>query len=174
MGPAASSMLVLAGCAVLVWSGLEKLRDRSPLTSSLVALGFPRRLAGGVATACPVLELGTVATVGLGAPDYLSSGLFVALGTSFAAVAGWSLVTRRAVPCACFGRSGGTLGWRQLGALPIWLLVGWAALQLPATKPEQLLAVLAYGILVLAAARAIPAMRASVAARNDRRALVGG
>lgn len=170
----ASAMVVFAGCAVLTWSGLEKVRHLSPLVSTLAGLGVAPRLVVSIAAAVPLVELGTVATVVAGAPRYISGGLLVALGTSFAAAAAWSLASDRVVPCACFGAAGGRLGWWQIGALPLWLLVGWATLHLPGSTLRERVGLLACGLLVLAAARAVPVLQGAAEARADRRALVGG
>lgn len=166
--------LVVAAGGVVMWSGLEKARNRSPLTSTVVGLGAPRRLAAVIGVTVPCIELATVLSVVVGVTPYLSGALFVALGTSFAAAAAWSMVTRRRVACACFGAVGGRLGWHQFAALPLWLVAGWASVHLPATTPTQRLGALAAGMLVLTAARAVPALRQGLRARSDRYAVAGG
>lgn len=169
----ASTMVVVAGTAVLTWSGLEKLRDRSPLTSTAAGLGLPPGLAAIAATVVPGAELGTVATVVAGAPRYLSAGLFVALGITFASSAVWSMVTGRVVACACFGASARKLGWFQVGTLPLWLLAGWAMTQLPSSSLGERAGIFAGGTLVLAVARAVPAIRLGIESRADRWAAGG-
>jgi methylamine utilization protein MauE len=168
-----SAVLVIAGCAVLTWAGLEKARDRRPLAATIVALGLPPGLAAAGATLVPVAELATVLAVVAGAPPVVTFALFAALGTGFAAAAVRSLASGAPVACACFGSSGTALGWRQLAALPLWLVAGWATTALPVAGPADRLAIFASGMLVLVAARAVPAIRRGIAARGDRRAMAG-
>jgi hypothetical protein len=164
---------VVAGCAVLLWSGLEKVRDRSPLAATVAGLGARPGLAAVAAVVVPVGELGTVTAVVAGAPSYVPALLFIALGGSFAAAAAWAMSTGRVVACACFGTPDRKLGWLQLAALPLWAIAGWAALELPRFTFRERAGSFAAGALVLAAVRAIPVMRASIDARGDRRAVAG-
>lgn len=170
---AAATVPVVAGCAVLLWAGLEKARYRAPLSATTAALGVPASLAAAVAVTVPLAELGTVAAVVAGAPSLLDAALFAVLGASFAVAAGWSLLTGRDVTCACFGASGRKLGWPQLAALPLWLLAAWAVLRMPHFSTSERIAALAIGTLVLAAIRAVSAIRGGIDARNDRRAVIG-
>jgi hypothetical protein len=169
----ASTTLVIAGTAVLTWSGLEKIRDRSPLISTATGLGLPRKYAVVAGTAVPVAELVTVATVVAGAPRYLSAALFAALGIVFASSAAWSMATGRKVACACFGASARKLGWFQVGALPLWLLAGWAMTGLPGSGFAERIGIFAAGMFALAVARAVPTMRLGIEARGDRWAAGG-
>jgi hypothetical protein len=163
---------VVLAAAVLLWAGLEKVRDRAPLATTLSGLGISPRLAYGV----PVVELGAVLALVGGAPPYLSGGLLALLGVSFAAAAAGSMLTGRGVACSCFGAGAADrrLGRPQLFALPLWLLAGWATFRLPDSTVEQRMAVFACVTFALAAVRAVPAVRGSVEARNTRRVLAGG
>lgn len=169
----AATILVVAGTAVLSWSGLEKIRDRSALTSTASGLGLPAGLAAVAGTTVPLVELGTVAAVVLGAPRYLAAALFAVLGLTFAGSAVWSMVTGRDVACACFGASARKLGWSQVRALPLWLLVAWAMTRLPGAGFEERIGIFAGGMFVLAAVRAVPAIRMGIDARADRWATGG-
>jgi hypothetical protein len=164
----ASTTLVVAGTAVLTWSGLEKIRDRSPLISTAAGLGLPQGLAVIAGTVVPIAELGTVATVVAGAPRYLSACLFAALGITFASSAVWSMLTGRVVACACFGASARKLGWFQVGTLPLWLLAGWAMTRLPSSGFDERGGIFAGGMFALAVVRAVPAIRLGIEARADR------
>ncbi len=170
----AYSAAVLAASAVLIWSGLEKLRNSSPLAAALSQLGIPRYPARVVAVLVPFCELGTVACLVAGTPSYVPAFLLAMLGLSFAGAAIISKLTGRAVPCACFGASQRKLGWPQLLALPVWLFSAWATLHIPSVSPRERLASLACTIIVLAGLRAGPVLRQAVHARSDRRAFVGG
>jgi hypothetical protein len=163
----------VVGCLVLSWAGLEKLRDRAPLASVAAEIGLPRRLADAAAIAVPVVELGTVLAV-LAGLSYLPSALFAVLGVVFAATGAWSLLAGKALSCACFGASERRLGWPQLAALPLWLLVAWSAVRIPPVGITERLAAAAAGLLLLAIIRAIPALRLGAVARSDRRAFMGG
>src|SRR5215467_11059838 len=169
-----SALIAFAACAVLLWSGLEKLRNRVPLTETVSALTGSPTFASRVAIIVPGFELATVGVVVLGAPAYLASAMFVALGVTFAIAGAWAWRTGRIIPCACLGGTAGRLGLRQAGAMPLWLLAAWAALHLGSFTVPERLAVFTWGVFGLGAARAVPAMRGYIAARHDRRALVGG
>lgn len=174
MPPWISAALVVAACAVLTWAGLEKARDRQPLASTIRALGLPSGTATAGATIVPLAELLTVLAILAGAPPVVPRVLLVALGVGFAAVAAWSLATRRNVACACFGASQRPLGWRQFVALPLWLAAAWSTGTLPHTGVRQRLVIFTTGMLALTAARAVQAVRRGIGARGDRRAMVGG
>jgi hypothetical protein len=165
--------LVTAGGGVLLWAGLEKARNRRPLAATLTGLGVPPPLAGLASVAVPAAELGTVANVIAGGPRAVSGWLLIALGAGFAAAATLSRLTGRRVECACFGSTASELGWRQVAALPLWVLTGSAAMRLPTYSLQDRLAVFAGGTLAIMALRAIPVMRAGVEARADRRAAAG-
>jgi hypothetical protein len=169
----ATAAPVVAACAVLMWSGLEKVRDRSLLAATLAGLGAAPGPAAMAAVVVPVAELGAVAAVVAGAPSYVPALLFIALGGSFAAAAAWAMSTGRVVACACFGTPHRTLGWLQVAAVPLWAIAGWAALELPEFTFRERAGCFAVGALVLAAVRAIPVIRASIEARGDRRAVAG-
>jgi hypothetical protein len=169
----AATVIVVAGTAVLTWSGLEKIRDRASLISTASGLGLPRGLAVIAGTAVPVAELGTVVAVVAGAPRYLPAALFAALGVTFAGSAVWSMLTGRDVACACFGSSARKLGWSQVWALPAWLLAGWAVTRLPGSGFDERIGIFAGGIFALALARAVPAIRLGIEARADRWAAGG-
>jgi Methylamine utilisation protein MauE len=174
MPPWLSAALVVAGCAVLTWAGLEKARDRQPLASTARALGLPSGVATSGATIVPLVELGTVLAVLAGAPPAVPFVLFVALGVGFAGAAAWSMATRRNVACACFGASERRLGWPQLVSLPLWLAAAWSTTALPHTGARQRLEIFCTGMLILTAARAVQVIRRGIGARGDRRAMVGG
>jgi hypothetical protein len=165
---------VAVGCLVLSWAGLEKLRDRAVLATVVAEMGAPRRLAAVAAVVLPAVELGTVLAVLAGLPRYLPSALFALLGAVFAGAGAWSLLTGKAVSCACFGASERRLGWPQLAALPLWLLAAWSVVRMPPVSTTGRLTTAAAAYLVLAIIRAIPALRLGVNARRDRRAFTGG
>lgn len=170
----AFALPVVVGCLVLSWAGLEKLRGRAPLVAVVAEMGVPRRFALVTTVALLVAELGTVSAVLAGLPSYLPSALFAVLGAVFAGAGAWSLLTGKAVACACFGASERRLGWPQLAALPLWLLAAWSVVRMPPVSTTERLATAAVAFLLLAIARAIPALRLGVNARRDRRAFIGG
>jgi hypothetical protein len=169
-----SAVLAFAACAVLLWSGLEKLRNRAPLIETVTALTRSPRFAARVAIGLPSLEVTTVGVVVLGAPAYLAAVMVLALGVTFAIAGAWAWSTGQAISCSCFGNTAGRLGLRQVGALPLWLSAAWATLHLGGFSVRERLAVITCEVVGLAAARAVPAMRGYIAARHDRRALAGG
>ena len=162
------ALALIAGCAVLTWAGLEKIRDREPLTTTLVQLGAPVRAAAVAAVAVPLAELCTVALVAGGVRGYLPGSLFAALGAGFAGAAGWSLLSGRRVACACFGASARELGWPQLAALPLWLFAAWSAGRAPGAGERERLAILAGGLVVLTVVRSVPVLRDGITIRDER------
>ncbi len=151
----AYSATVLAASAVLIWSGLEKLRNPSPLAATLSQLGMPRYPARIVAVLVPFCELGTVTCLVARASSYVTAFLLAMLGLSFTAAAIISKLTGKAVPCACFGASQRKLGWPQMLALPLWLFSAWATLHIiPSVSPRERLVSLACTIVVLSGLRA--------------------
>lgn len=169
----AAASAVTAACAVLLWAGLEKARDRRPLASTLAGLGVSRRLADIGSIAVPAAELATVAIIIAGGPRYLGGTFLIVLGASFAAAGALSKLTRRQVTCACFGSTASELGWRQPAALPLWLITGWAVTRLPNVAVRDRLAFLAIGSVAITVLRAVAAVRSGMAARADRRAMAG-
>lgn len=165
---------VTTGCIVLLWSGLEKVRNSSALAETISELGIPSRISGTSARLVAVTELATVAAMVAGVPSVVPSLLFIVLGSGFAATAAWSLLTGRKVSCACFGSSHGRLGWPQVAAYPMWLVTGWATVRLPGSTFRERIAALVCAMLVLTALRAIPAIRRAGELRTIRRALAGG
>jgi len=164
---------VAISCAVLSWAGLEKTRNRAPLSAAVAALGIPAALTKVIVVAVPLAELGTVAAVVAAAPSRLVAALIAGLGAGFAVAAGWSMLTGRDVGCACFGSSGRKLGWPQLAALPLWLLAAWASARMPHASGQERVAALACGAIALAAIRSVTAIRRGIDARDDRRAVAG-
>jgi Methylamine utilisation protein MauE len=171
---AAYTVVAAAGCAVLAWAGLEKARNRVPLAQTLAALGVPRVAASAAAVAVPLAELAAAGIVIAGGPGVVPAVLFTVLGLGFAAAGAVSLASGETVACACFGSSERTLGWPQLVALPFWLLAAWSVAHMPAFGLRDRAVTFAGGIVLLAATRAVPALRAAAGARSDRRALLGG
>lgn len=165
---------VVIACAVLLWAGLEKIRAPSSLAVTIRALGGPPRFAAITAFIVPIAELVTVILVITGAPAYLPAGLFVVLGVAFAAAGLRAIGSRTAIPCACFGVSEHRLGWRQVAALPLWLLAAWSVIHMPTFGLRARLETSVVAIVLLTIALALPVVRHSVAARRDRRAFAGG
>lgn len=165
---------VTAGCLVLAWAGLEKARDRKPLTGVIAEMGIPQQFAGFATAALVIAELATVLIVIAGVPAYFSALLLALLGLCYAGAGAWSLLSGKDVSCACFGAAERRLGWRQLAALPLWLLASWSVTRMPAGRMTDRLAIAAAAFVLLTILRAIPALRRSAAARQDRRAFLGG
>jgi hypothetical protein len=164
----------IVASGVLFWAGLEKIRDRAPLTATLGGLGVPERLADVSARLVPVAELATVALVVADMSRLASGVMFALLGGGFAIAALWSVVSGRQVACACFGSAGHDLGWTQLAALPLWLFAAWAAGHLPNFSGQERVEAFACGATVLTAAMGVAALRLGLTVRAERHARAEG
>lgn len=162
------------GCMVLLWSALEKLVAPSELPQTLQGLGGAREPARVMGAVVVSAELVGVAAVAANAPVLIASPLIAVLGLAYAAAAGWSPATHRTVRCACFGRSGRSLGWVQIAALPLWLLVAASYGYLPDASDSRRSGLAALGALLLVVVRALTTLNAMRMARSDRRAVAGG
>ena len=171
---AAYSAAAIGASAVLIWSGLAKIRAPSPLAGTLSELGIPLESARAIAVFVPLCEIATVAFLVAGAPSYIVAFLLAVLGVSFAIAAFLSKLTGKAVRCACFGASERNLGWPQLLALPLWLFSAWAVLHIPRTSLNERLVAFVCTILILAGLQARRVLLQAASARSDRRAFVGG
>lgn len=161
----------LAVAAVLAAAGLEKARSGEATASTLRELGAPDGAARWAVPLIVLAELSVAAGL-LWRPGAAATAAGVALlGTAFAAAGAVALAREEEVRCGCLGAGGeGTLGGRQVAALPAWLgaaaLVGTAAP--PAVSGLEATASLAGVGLVLAGARAVPLARAWRRSRGDR------
>jgi uncharacterized membrane protein YphA (DoxX/SURF4 family) len=162
----------MAMAGMLLWAGLEKLRDLKLISSSIRSLGVPSRGAGFVAALVALTEIG----VGLGLvfePDssWTQTGV-VTLAGMFALAGAVALRVDSPIPCSCFGSGGkGNLGSRQIVALGPWL-IGAALVRLATQGPWSLAEGAGRLVIVglaLAMLRAISVWRSLHEARGDRR-----
>ncbi len=79
------SAFVVGASAVLIWSGLAKIRTPSVLAGTLAELGMPRDLARTVALLVPLCETAAVGFLVAGIPSYIVAFMLAMLGISFAA-----------------------------------------------------------------------------------------
>jgi len=163
-----STVLSLALAGVLLWSGLDKLRDRVPNAATLRRLGVTARLAGPAAGGVALLEV--VVALGLvwrpGATWVLAG--VAALATAFAAAGALALRQDEPIHCSCFAGAGGRLGWRQLALLPAWLAAATWLHAAPVAPAASAAARFAFVALALASLRAAVVWRARGEARGDR------
>lgn len=172
--PALWGGVVAVSCGVLLWSALDKLGNRSDLARTLAALTGHTTLANALAPAVPCLEFVAVLLIVFRAPSVVSATLLAFLGTTFALAGAWALRTHQVLPCACFGARHGQLGWRQIGALPLWLLAAAGTLTIESFAVRDRALALSAISVALCVVRAASAYRGWAGARGDRRALVGG
>jgi len=141
LGPVAQALLA----AVFAFSSLSKLARLRDLQRTLAALGLIEVLTRPAAITVVSAEL--AAALGLATvPQQAWPRLLAAiLAVGFAAVGVRALRLHRQIECACFGGARrGTLGWRQVQLLPLFLL----ALVVAEGNPPNL--TLAEGLLGLA------------------------
>jgi hypothetical protein len=103
------ALVVVAGL-LAVAAGLAKLRDPVEAVAAVHAVSLPAgpalvRLGAGVECSLGLLVLLTDVPVAR-----------LSLASAYVGFAVFSVVARRAaaVPCGCFGRGGGTIGWRHV------------------------------------------------------------
>jgi hypothetical protein len=167
---ATSIALVMAG--VLLWAGLDKVRDPDPIVSTIRHLGILNRRAVWAAALLAITEI-CVALGLLFNPHsaWTLAGVVTVAGT-FAGAGMFALSRDEPIRCSCFGSGGnGQLGSRQIVALVPWLasaaIVRWGiqgSLPLPAGA-YRFMAV----SLTIACMRVVPVWKARLEARDDRR-----
>jgi hypothetical protein len=172
MGPLAV-VAVFALSGVLLWAGMEKLRDGAGFDRTLAAIGVPAALRPAVRFAVPAAELVVGASLVLAPGQAWPRVGALLLAAAFAVAGGLGLLAAEDVTCSCFGATGGgKLGWAQLAALPVWVLavLGAAALERPWSWPDgvQYLAALIVALCVL---RSVPLLREWRVATGNRVAI---
>ena len=156
---------------VLLWAGIDKLRNPRPLAETL------RRLtqAGSdsqmllIARGLGVTEVATALLVTARPVPWLGEGLTVALAVVFALAGVRALLLKERVDCACFFGVSTSLGRPQLALLPVWVVATagvWALSPGDANGSGPLLAVLLLSCLL----RALVLVREVARAAGDRRA----
>ncbi len=127
---------------LLIVAGAQKLAAPDRFEETLRAIDLPlvRSLVVGV----PLMELLTASLILVRPFPLLAAVLIVILGGSFGAAGLMALLQRKTVQCACFGPLGdGTLGTRQLAAVPLWLIAAASTLYLPGVSGATGVAVIA-------------------------------
>lgn len=158
---------------VLLWSGLEKWRSRSRFEATLRDLQVPTVARRFLVYTIPGAEI-LVGGVLLLAPGFRWSGLGVgSLGLIFAVAGALALRIGTPIACSCFGATGhGTLGWRQIVFLPVWMGGATVLLSLDHSWGFRIgLQYLAALTLLLSAFRAPGLARVLRSAARDRRAM---
>jgi hypothetical protein len=166
----------VAVAGVLLWAGLEKLRAHRDFLGTLTALGAaPEWLRRTGAVGVPAVEISVAWGLLLWPGNRLPQVGVVMLAAAFAVAGLLGLRAAQPIRCACFGISGGSLGRRQLYALPLWIV---AAVAVAAAPPDWTAGtgtmVLAATVLAMAAVRAVAVERARREAAATRRAFAGG
>jgi hypothetical protein len=167
-----ATALALAMAGVLMWAGLEKLRDLNPAVSTIRGIGLPHRLARRGAIVIATAEIAVALGLVFAPQSTWTLTCLAALTATFACAGALALRRDEPIRCSCFGSGGtGWLGWAQIAALPPWLAAGLTVrlgtpdpLPLP-TGAGRFMAV----ALALACLRAYPLTKAWLAARDDRR-----
>lgn len=173
MVAAAATTALAVGTAIVYYAALSKLWNPSPLRAMLGALDVPAPQVRVFAAAIVGIELTAVGLVVAGVSRALIAATFVTLGAAFAVAGIRALSLNRVIPCACFGRPGAALGWRQVAASPLWVVVAFAATEMPSFSPSCRGLALTAGTAALAGLRSVDGLRGWRDARNDRRALAG-
>jgi Methylamine utilisation protein MauE len=169
-------LALLVACTVagiLIIAGVEKLRARAIFDETLSRLGLTGRFRDVSRFGVPIMELAVSAGLLLAPASVwpvLGAG---ALSVIFAVAGMLALRTRQPVPCTCLGVAGnGTLGWRQILFLPLWVcgLVTLWRLE-PHWSFDEGMQYLAGLIVLLCMTRAVPVVRAWRSASGTRNAM---
>ena len=165
-------MVAGGAAAVLLWAGLEKLRDVRTVSASITELGLADRVAPAAARLIILAEL-AVALLLVTAPESPIAPLgLVLLGAIFTASGAIALLRDERIHCHCFGRARGSrLGWNQILAFPIWLTAGYLTWQFatsPASVREAGVSLAIIGI-IIASLRTAALLSEFRRARGDRR-----
>lgn len=168
----ATTGVALAMACVLLWAGLEKARNLASVASAMAQLGVPASIAGAAAALLAAAEIAVALGLIFRPGSVATLAGVLGLAGAFA-IAGLTAFRRNArIRCGCFGPYGeASLGMTQVAAFPLWLAGAallWleGASELPDARPASLLA--AAG-LIMAALRAVSALKAAQGARGDRR-----
>jgi hypothetical protein len=159
--------IVVAG--ILAFAAVAKTLDGTArLAQTLQALGLSGAIAGLLRRAVPPGEfLAAFALIALS--PALSALTVAAVGVSFGSLGVIGLRTQKPLPCSCFGaKTGGTLGWRQVLATPLWLAcAGLIYLEpVPSLKVVLVMEILAFS--ATAAAVVVGLVRAARVEREGR------
>lgn len=111
------AVVQLGAAGVLLGAGARKLAVPRDLRATLAALGWPGARATTAAVAAVEVAAGVALATAPASPG--TQALVAGLGLAFAGAGLWALAAGRQVACACLG-PGGSLGWHQLAALPLW------------------------------------------------------
>lgn len=164
--------VTLVMAAVLLWAGLEKARGLASFVSTIRELGAPAGIAKVAAPLLASMEIAVAFGLILRPGSIVTLGGVLVLAVLFAASGLIAVSRRQVIRCGCFGPGGrGTLGKRQIAAVPLWL--GAVALVWLEGPPNPSAAAAASSLaavgLTIAAIRGVAVARASLRARGDRR-----
>lgn len=164
------SISALAMALVLAFSAAQKAVVGQTVRPVLQELGFPRSVSKTLSYLLVLLEVATVVSL-VALPRWLPTYMLVLMLAGSFSIAGLlALTSKRDIRCGCFGISSRSkLGWKQVLALPLWVLAGWfgytSAWQL---EPEVSLAMLSAIILIVGIARCARIERLRRQLRWDR------
>lgn len=156
---------------VLLWAGLEKLRNTKPIAATVRGLGVPRGLSTPVAALVAGTEI-LLALLVVFRPDHvLTQAGIVALAVVFAIAGLVAMASGKSIKCSCFGvGGGGYLGKSQLAALPLWIAAAgflkYGGTETPSLETGALY--LAGISLAIAGIQGIRVIRSQIGARKDR------
>lgn len=156
---------------VLLWAGLEKVRNTTPIAATVRGLGVPRQLSLPVAALVAGLEI-LLALLVVFRPDHiLTQAGLVTLAVFFAIAGVIAIASGKSISCSCFGVGGsGRLGRSQVLALPLWI-AGAGFLRYGGAETPSLETSASYfaGIaLAIAGIQGIRVIRSQIEARKDR------
>lgn len=156
---------------VLLWAGLEKVRNTKPIAATVRGLGAPPGLSLPIAALVAGVEI-LLAVLVVFRPDHiLTQAGVVALAVLFAIAGVIAISSGKSISCSCFGVGGsGRLGRSQLLALPLWI-AGAGLLRYGGAEAPPLETAASYfaGIsLAIAGIQGIRLIRSQVEARKDR------
>lgn len=165
-----SIFVAMSMSALLLWAGLEKLRNLRSTSGMLRALGFPDRYTEILASLLVIAEIGVATALSFVPDEILTRVGVVVLSGIFAVAGGLTIILEKKVRCSCFGTGGRYLGKAQIAALIPWI-TGVFILTIGINEPTSFEAGairFASVSLAIAIIRCAALVRAWKDARNDR------
>lgn len=164
--------LVLAtGVAtILLASSTAKLGRPLAFSNTLYRLGVPRLFERVAAIGLPAAELGASALITLRVVWPAGPILVALLGTLFGVAGAVAARSGRQIPCACFGSSSQTLGWRHVALIPFWWLSAFVMF-ISSWSSRTGVILLSGALLATMSLRTVEAMTGSRSSRGDRLAI---
>ena len=155
--------------ALLFWTGLEKLRQITNFSKTIVDLGIGMKFAALlVASLVCIVELVTAVMLVFCPYSLATPTLVCGLGIAFGIAGIIALAKKEDVVCNCYGRSSTMLGWKQIRLIPVWTAMAVVVYFSHARSFSESCIWFAAASLLIAVVKMVPLVREMLIARGDR------